>query len=392
MRTIPEPRLPTSFLPAERAAPEEVMRQHKLFAALPHFNAVFDSIPDPAVVLNETRQAVFANKRLLEFLDVGRIEDALGGRPGELVECVRVLENPGGCGTTEFCVTCGAARAIADGLGGKKNVRDCIILRETGAPPLELEVYSTPFELEGERFTFTALKDASSANRRRQLERIFFHDVLNLVAGLQGYADALREEVPNHLADRVVEIAHKISEEIEAQKTLLAAENNELPVNPEPVESVAILSEVAFMYRRLEAARDVGVVVDQNAESVRFSADPTLLRRVVGNLLKNAIEASGPLQTVTLGSRAVEWGVELTVHNRRAMSPAVQAQVFQRSFSTKGDDRGLGTHSARLLVERYLRGKIRFVSDERRGTTFFVTLPLETHALDAKSSDRPTDQ
>lgn len=392
MPQLVEPRLPTSFLPAERTPPDDLKRQYETFKVLPHFRAVFDSIPDPAVVLNETRQAVFANKRLLEFLDVGDVEDALGGRPGELVECARVQENPGGCGTTEFCVTCGAARAIADGLGGKKNVRDCVILRETGVPPLELEVYATPFDLEGERFTFTALKDASSANRRRQLERIFFHDVLNLVSGLRGYADVLREEVPNHLADRVVEIAGKIHDEIEAQKTLLAAENNELPVNPEPLESVAVLSEVAFMYRRLEAARDVGVVVDQNAENVRFTADPTLLRRVIGNLLKNAIEASGPLQAVTLGSRALEGGVELFVHNKRAMPPAVQAQVFQRSFSTKGEGRGLGTHSARLLTERYLQGKIRFVSDERRGTTFAVALSLEAPKLGAPTRARPKDQ
>jgi len=146
------------------------------------------------------------------------------------------------------------------------------------------------------------------------------------------------------------------------------------------------------MYRRLEAARDVGVVVDQNAENVRFTADPTLLRRVIGNLLKNAIEASGPLQAVTLGSRALEGGVELFVHNKRAMPPAVQAQVFQRSFSTKGEGRGLGTHSARLLTERYLQGKIRFVSDERRGTTFAVALSLEAPKLGAPTRARPKDQ
>ncbi|MBK7188571.1 MAG: hypothetical protein IPH86_07860 [bacterium] len=57
------------------------------------------------------------------------------------------------------------------------------------------------------------------------------------------------------------------------------------------------------------------------------------------------------------------------------MPRTVQLQVFQRSFSTKGRDRGIGTYSIKLLTEKYLGGKASFVSDEGQGTTFSVTLP-----------------
>ena len=57
------------------------------------------------------------------------------------------------------------------------------------------------------------------------------------------------------------------------------------------------------------------------------------------------------------------------------MPADAQLQVFQRSFSTKGDGRGLGTYGSRLLTERYLGGEIGFESTESTGTTFRVSLP-----------------
>jgi sensor histidine kinase regulating citrate/malate metabolism len=62
------------------------------------------------------------------------------------------------------------------------------------------------------------------------------------------------------------------------------------------------------------------------------------------------------------------------------MSRKVQLQLFQRSFSTKGKNRGLGTYSMKLLSERYLQGSISFKVSEKEGTTFFARYPLNLHA------------
>ena len=64
-----------------------------------------------------------------------------------------------------------------------------------------------------------------------------------------------------------------------------------------------------------------------------------------------------------------------SVHNETVMSEAVQAQVFQRSFSTKGaSGRGVGTYSVRMLTERYLGGEVAFSSSADEGTRFVVRL------------------
>ena len=71
-----------------------------------------------------------------------------------------------------------------------------------------------------------------------------------------------------------------------------------------------------------------------------------------------------------------EGGVRFTVRNEGVIPPMVQEHIFQRSFSTKAQyGRGLGTYSMKLLGERYLGGKVSFVSNAECGTVFSLELP-----------------
>jgi signal transduction histidine kinase len=69
-------------------------------------------------------------------------------------------------------------------------------------------------------------------------------------------------------------------------------------------------------------------------------------------------------------------GVQFSVRNPGVIPPEVQLQLFQRSFSTKGANRGLGTYSVKLLTERYLGGRVWLNSNPDDGTVFHVWYPL----------------
>ena len=88
----------------------------------PKINLFLDAIPDIFVILNEQRQIVFANKPLLEFLGLNDIKDTIGQRPGEILSCENAFKSEGGCGTTEFCKTCGSVNAIITSLSGKRDI------------------------------------------------------------------------------------------------------------------------------------------------------------------------------------------------------------------------------------------------------------------------------
>ena len=119
------------------------------------------------------------------------------------------------------------------------------------------------------------------------------------------------------------------------------------------------------------------VVLAAREAPIRASSDPVLLGRVVVNMLKNALEASGEGESVEVeiayeGDRAL-----LSVRNSCCIPRPLQLQIFQRSFSTKGRGRGIGTYSMKLLTEKYLGGEIGFSSDETEGTVFRLLLPRE---------------
>jgi len=64
------------------------------------------------------------------------------------------------------------------------------------------------------------------------------------------------------------------------------------------------------------------------------------------------------------------------VHNHGVIPRDIQHQIFERSFSTKGEGRGIGTFSMKLIGETYLGGKVDFNSDRENGTTFRIELPI----------------
>ena len=157
---------------------------------------------------------------------------------------------------------------------------------------------------------------------------------------------------------------------------MLQAENNELVVRPTKVNALALLRQVTDLYAEHKVTKDRHIRVDRHAKSIEIISDAVLLGRVIGNMTRNALEASPPGADVTLGCKVVEKDIQFWVHNSTFMPRDVQLQVFQRSFSTKGHDRGLGTYSIKLLSERYLHGSVSFTTSRKEGTTFRARYPL----------------
>ncbi len=385
-----EAETPTYFAPAARQAPEQVACQRQALKRSQALGGALDSIPDLVMVLNQQRQIIYANQQLLETLGVDSEQGLLGRRPGEVLACAHAGQMPGGCGTSENCRDCGAALAILASLEGQKSLRECQLLvqdQQGGSHALDLQVWASPLEIEGANYSLLAVADQADHQRRRALERIFFHDVLNTAGSLSGLASLLEEadhaSLPA-LKEGIIMAAEQLLQEITAQRDLMAAENNELSVQANVFSCPEFLRwQVRLATSRAEA-RGKSLVLELPEGELRLHSDSALLGRVVGNMLKNAFEACAAGQSVTLGLAPLDQGgAEVWVHNPCAMSPEVQRQVFKRSFSTKGKGRGLGAYSMRLLAERYMGGSVGFRSSPEQGTVFWVRLPASL----AKSED-----
>ncbi|MCB2188389.1 MAG: HAMP domain-containing histidine kinase [Deltaproteobacteria bacterium] len=377
----PIPDLPTHFAPASRSEPPEVSRQAAAVERHPELGHLLDHIPDLLLVLNRHRQAVFSNQKLLELLELEDFSPLLGQRPGEILNCIHSREMPGGCGTSQACQHCGAVLAILAGLEGQRAVQECrlTVRRAEGILDcLDLQVWASPLEVGGEPYTFLAISDLSDQKRRRALERIFFHDLLNTAGGLLNLTELLQEP-DRHDVTKLTSSLHlaaeRLVQEILAQRELSAAESHELQVSPRAFFAGAFLNRQLQIVACHPMARQSPLELRAPALEEELVTDQALLGRVLLNLLKNSLEASLPGQGVSAGFQAKDGGVEFWVHNQTDMPPEVQLQVFNRSFSTKGPGRGLGTYSVKLFTERYLEGRVGFTSSPEEGTTFRVWVP-----------------
>jgi len=373
-------RLSTDFLSAERAAQEALLSDFERIEGVPLIRQILDLVPDGVLILNPERQIVFCNRAMLNLLHVDDIKQTLGLRPGEALQCMHSTEFAGGCVTTEFCRECGVSKAIlaAGKLGAGES--ECRILRKDGVA-LDLRISTGVFELHGNRYIAFTLSDIADENRRKALERIFFHDILNTAGNLRGVTELFKDP---DVADKesFMDMAHDLSErlieEIESQRQLTMAENQELICEPSSFNSKDLMDEIVRAYRIHPVGRSRILRLDHRSAALMIHCDRTILGRVLGNLLKNALEATSVGGTVTLGCKAYEDRLEFWVHNDATMSDPVRRQIFQRSFSTKGSNRGLGTYSVKLLTERYLGGTVGFTTTPGEGTRFFSQIPLGT--------------
>jgi signal transduction histidine kinase len=272
---------------------------------------------------------------------------------------------------------------------GQRVIRECRLLFADPVGALDLKVCVTAAEVEGERLLICVLRDISDQKRLALLGHLFFHDIVNTVGTIQGFARLLLKTTPSDAPQspdltQLAALADQLVEDIRAQRDLTHAESGDLQPDFEAVNTQDLLVGLTTAYGRHAVARGRHVRLGK-AWNGNIITDHRLLSRVLGNMIKNALEATDDGGTVTVECHDESTGVAFSVHNAAVMPPEVQTQVFQRSFSTKSEaGRGIGTHSMKLFGERYLGGSVRFRSREPDGTTFTITLPKVT-----LSSPRP---
>lgn len=350
------------------------------FSAEESITEILDAIPEAVLILNEQRHVVFINHMTMETFGFDNRESSCGLRPGEMFLCSHSDKGPNGCGTTEFCEYCGANIAILASQLKKTMINECRITQKSTGTGIDLKVKAAPFEIHGKLFTVLSILDVSDAKRKDVLQRLFFHDILNTAGGLSGYSELLKDS-PGEDISEYTDIIHRLSviivDQINGQRQLLDAENGTLEVQLEEIVSTEIVENMVLTAKTLQEATDKHIVSKSNNETFVFNSDPTLISRILGNLIKNALEASKDGDSVTVGCRKSENRAEFSVQNPAVMSEEIKHQIFQRSFSTKGKGRGLGTYSVKLFTEKYLKGNIRFDSNESIGTIFYASFPFD---------------
>lgn len=368
----------TAFASPERSSYEAIIQSREELSRFHRTDEIIDAIPTSVLVLNKNRQIVFANKAFLSSLQLESSDSIVGLRPGELLDCTHADDFKAGCGTSKNCIACGAVRAILAGQQGNSVTEECRILTKNFSA-YDYKVHTAPLDTPEERFVVFSITDISGEKRREALERIFFHDVLNTAGGIRGFAEMLEVIPQNELPEYskiLTGLASHLIDEIQAQRDIFSAEKGELRVAFRELDSNEILRSIVNLYSQHPVAAGKGIKLIPGDVAMTLYTDERLVRRVLGNLVKNALEAIEEDDFITIRGKRYFNHYVFCVQNKQVMPKMVQLQIFNRSFSTKGLGRGLGTYSVKLLTEKYLHGRAGFISNKEHGTLFYAIIPV----------------
>ncbi len=208
------------------------------------------------------------------------------------------------------------------------------------------------------------------------------HDFGNPIAGVLMSAEGIVRRIARSPSDPLSTIASSASTILETTRRLSAlvcefkdfAREQRLELRD--VDLRAFLREVVEAWQPEATARGVAlaVVEDEGARPVA-SVDPEKLRRVLDNLVKNALEAldHGPGEVTIRAAFPADGSVRLTVEDT---GPGVPASIdaFALFETTKSNGTGLGLPICRQIVRAH-GGGITLATRDPRGTVVHVELP-----------------
>jgi two-component system, LuxR family, sensor kinase FixL len=137
------------------------------------------------------------------------------------------------------------------------------------------------------------------------------------------------------------------------------------------------LTSCVELWQALAAERDIRLTVADLAQTPPLYADEVMLRRVLDNLIKNAIEAVDLKPgTVTIAATIPSEGKICIAVEDDGPGISEAVDVFKLFETTKPDGTGIGLAVAKQLIAAH-GGNIGHTPRSPRGTTFWIELPLE---------------
>ncbi len=360
--------------PETKDSLEEILESN---ATIDHILCVKDlltSFSGVVCILNEKDEIVFSNCCMLSQYGLNLLD--LIGSDSNKISNVKVGEN--------IFVSPGSTKGIKhliDKCHSEKKIQkeQCRVIKNDKFCSLQLDLEFTVTPFAENRYIIISVKDITEKKRKELLERIFFHDIINIAGSLSGvlklFPLLIAEEKEEYLKI-ANSLTGQIIDEIKAQQQMVKAERGELEIHPEKIMMAPFLRKIRDQVRFNQVAYEKKVEIEDHTQNILFRTDEILLTRVLINMAKNALEAVPHGGNILIKARSTETLVIFEVFNNSYMSKEVQMQLFQHFYSTKGKNRGIGTYSMKLIGERYLRGNIGFTSTAEDGTLFFIEIPI----------------
>jgi putative PEP-CTERM system histidine kinase len=222
------------------------------------------------------------------------------------------------------------------------------------------------------------LRQAKEMQAFQTMSAFFMHDLKNLASNLSLTMQNLpvHFDDPDFRKDAVQAIAQSLNK-INGLCSRLSSLSRKLELH----RTEADLNElVKNALSGLNGCFRTSLVVDLHPLA-KINIDQEQIQRVLVNLILNANEATKDGGEIRLATKHHDGFIVLSVSdNGCGMSQEfIQNSIFRPFQTTKKQGMGIGLYQSKMIVEAH-GGKIEVESEEGKGTTFRVLLPIHAHA------------
>jgi two-component system nitrogen regulation sensor histidine kinase NtrY len=328
-----------------------------------YLSTVLDSVSAGILAFTDTFELLSVNHAALQMLQIeqprsgANLADVLMGDLTPLFDTLRELTARGA-----------RAREVTLIRGGELRYLEVSVARLSGG---------------GDEGWVVAVEDSTSLVQAQKLAawneaaRRIAHEIKNPLTPIQLSAERIARKFRNNDADTpqaIDEGTKTIVSEVGQLKRMVDefARFARMPaVHLRHAQLSEILQQAAGLYRDVKPGVSVSVTVEPDIEIL---VDPEQIRRAVGNLLKNAVEATESGDVRVSARRAPHRVVIEVADPGRGVPDADKEKLFLPYFSTKGRGTGLGLAIVHRIVNDH-DGRISVHDNHPRGTRFEIELP-----------------
>jgi len=209
------------------------------------------------------------------------------------------------------------------------------------------------------------------------------HEINNPLNNIYLTAEVLLEDLPNlECADRlemVNDILNQADRAREVVQHLLSFSRSRQTSISEIIDLAALIRQTLVFLKNQIRIGQVVVNTEMPEQSIRVNGNANQLQQVLVNIILNGVQAMGPggLLLIKLDIVAGDTARIQITDNGPGIPDEVRARIFDPFFTTKNDGTGLGLSVSHSIIQDH-GGQVSVQSEQGKGTTFYITLPVES--------------
>ncbi|WP_100404076.1 sensor histidine kinase [Bacillus sp. FJAT-42315] len=218
--------------------------------------------------------------------------------------------------------------------------------------------------------------------RRKEMTQELAHEIRNPLATIKSHLSAFEDGIWMPTPERIHECVEEIDRLTKLVDELDTLHDIDSPVfevclEKQPIAPLIEQSVLSLASELLE--KEIEITLDLNKE-LMAEVDGLRMRQILHNILKNALHNTPANGWIQVRLQKVVSSLIIAIEdNGIGMDIETQDKIFERYFRQHGrySGRGLGMTITQKLVAAH-GGTITVQSEENKGTTFSIELPLST--------------